>query len=313
MKTAPAPPVPLPAVCTKPIPPSTSAPVRFALPPKAEAEYQAGRILFDNGDYEGALPKFLLALELSQEPRVMLKIMSTEIKRLHYTKALGWLTRFLDDPSPVIPPEDRKDGCDVARGIPQFIGAIRVVTAQAGATVTIDGVEVGTTPLAEVQRVDAGRTLEIQIKKAKFRPRTFKLGVPAGKEIVLSADLEREAHEGRLTVEAGATDQIWLDGKSVGLGRFEGAVVSGGHTLRVTAPGKQPNEREIVLKDDERRTVQVKLVDAAPGGPPAWVWIVGGAVLAGGAALGGALLFEQSPVRGNIEPRVVQLSFGGKQ
>lgn len=312
LKTAPAPPIALPQVCSKPPAPGGKA-VPFSLPPKADAEYQAGRILFQNGDYEGALPKFVLALEISKEPRVMLRIMATEMKRLRYTNALGWLTKFLDDPSPVIPALDKQEACDVARGIPQYIGAVRVVSPEAGATVLIDGVEVGTTPLKDVRRVDAGRAIEIQVRKPQFKELSWKLSVPAGKEVVIDADLKREIHEGRLVVETGAQHQIWLDGKSVGIGKWEGAVASGGHTLRVTGPGKQPNEREVTVKDDERRTVQVSLVDAAPSGPPAWLWIIGGAVLAGGAALGGALLYERAPVQGNIEPRVVQLSFGGRK
>lgn len=68
-----------------------------------------------------------------------------------------------------------------------------------------------------------------------------------------------KVHEGILTITSQPGAEIVLDSDKVGTGRYEGKVRSGGHTLRVTAPGMRSYQSEIVVADDEHRTVDVPL------------------------------------------------------
>ena len=68
-----------------------------------------------------------------------------------------------------------------------------------------------------------------------------------------------KAHEGLLTITTHAGAEIQLDSDKVGVGRYEGKVRSGGHTLRVTAPGMRSYQSEIIVADDEHRSVDVPL------------------------------------------------------
>lgn len=66
-------------------------------------------------------------------------------------------------------------------------------------------------------------------------------------------------HDGTLVITTQPGAEITLDGEPVGTGRYEGKVKSKGHTLRVTAKGMRPYQSEIVITDDETRTIDVPL------------------------------------------------------
>jgi hypothetical protein len=115
-------------------------------------------------------------------------------------------------------------------------------------------------------------------------------------------------------IEAGAKDLITVDGKTVGLGRYDGFVKSGGHTVRVSAPEMATYQNEVVVQDGETRRVPISLNPLPKESDISkWLWIGGGVALAAGAAVGGAVLFkptEVPPVTGTLG--TVPLSFGGR-
>jgi hypothetical protein len=73
-----------------------------------------------------------------------------------------------------------------------------------------------------------------------------------------------------------------------------------------------PDQSEVVVQDDQPREVGVTLDPEPSRGVPAWVWIAGGVVAAGGLAVGGYFLFKptstyEGPV-GNLGTGVVYAS-----
>ncbi len=68
-----------------------------------------------------------------------------------------------------------------------------------------------------------------------------------------------KVHEGMVTITTQPGATIVLDGDEVGTGHYEGKLKSGGHTLRVTANGMRPYQSEVVVADDEHRTIDVPL------------------------------------------------------
>ncbi len=65
--------------------------------------------------------------------------------------------------------------------------------------------------------------------------------------------------EGTLVVISEPTAHILVDDHDVGVGRFEGKVKSGEHSLRVIADGRRPYQAEIVVGEAEKRTMDVPL------------------------------------------------------
>ncbi|MEO8844852.1 MAG: hypothetical protein ABI591_23900 [Kofleriaceae bacterium] len=71
-----------------------------------------------------------------------------------------------------------------------------------------------------------------------------------------------KSHIGALVVTSRANSVIFLDGKRVGIGRFEGKLEAGSHTLRVTAPHAYALQQDVLITADESRTVDVPLENA---------------------------------------------------
>ncbi len=99
-------------------------------------------------------------------------------------------------------------------------------------------------------------------------------------------------HRARLTIRAGPSDSIALDGQPLAAGSWQGDVDGGVHTLRVAAPGMAPYQAEVTLQDGGTRTVEVTLKKERVQGVPTWAWIAGGVLVAAGASVGGYFLFK---------------------
>ena len=85
---------------------------------------------------------------------------------------------------------------------------------------------------------------------------------------------------------------------------------SGGHTLKVTAPKFRVYQAEVLIQDKQSRDVAVTLEAEPSKGLPAWAWITGGVVVAGGLAVGGYFIFKKDPTYdgpvGNLQISSVQ-------
>jgi hypothetical protein len=142
--------------------------------------------------------------------------------------------------------------------------------------------------------------------------------VQGASELPLTVKLVKESHEGRMAISAGASDMVYLDGKMVGTGRWEGVVASGTHTVRVTAQGMKPYQADVVLNDKETRTLGITLEPEAKkdGNHTIW-WVIGGVLVAGAAGSTVYLVTRNNdsgggttqPVLGTIQPGSVQLMF----
>lgn len=129
--------------------------------------------------------------------------------------------------------------------------------------------------------------------------------------VAVSAMLEREIHQGQLVLDTGPKDIVFLDGKAVGQGHWEGMLSSGGHTLRVTGPGMISYQSEVVIQDNASRRVPVTLQTESHIGTTL-LWAGGGAAVLIGAIVGGAFLFKPAGpavTNGTIGPKTVQSSF----
>jgi len=282
-------------------------PLSETLDEASRREYEAAKALYAMGDSKGAFYKFQAAYELYADPRLLWN-MATCAKNLHqYADALGLVRKYQKLGGGLLSEQDRKEAAEVERALASLTTTFVFRGALAGVDVAVDDkpVEKASEPLV----VDLGPH-RVTAKKAGFRDLSVTVsGRPLG-ELVVPIVLVAIVHEGTLVISARTNDAIYLDGRSVGAGTYRGKVVSGGHTVRVTAPGYRPFQQEVVVRDDETRTVPVVL-DAEPsGGVPPWLWVVGGVVVTGVAvgaviaATGGADKTEGVPV-GSISPGFV--------
>ncbi len=299
-----------------PEPPPTEAPksgadaVSARLPPDAQAEFEGGRILFRNKDYAGALIKFRRAKELGKSVAVLWSVAACLKNLADYAGFIEALNALAAAPrAEALSLGVAEDELNQIPGLlataMRFVGPLRLHVSHAGADVLIDNKPLaGKTPIPQRLLLNLGNR-KVRVEKQGFKSVEMTVQIAGGgAEAKLTIGLEPIVHEGRLVVNVGADELVWLDGKMVSRGRWEGNIPSGGHALKVTAPGKLPKEQEVTVTDGQRRELHVTLMKE-PASPAKWIWLgVGGAVLTGAVIAGGVLAGSSSgvPIRGTLPP-----------
>jgi PEGA domain len=287
--------------------PSAPAPLSESLSGAAREAYEAARILVNNQDPAGALTKYLLAYDLSKDPRLLFDMAVCERDLRAYARMQALLVRYEQEAGASLSPAAKADVDAALDVIRNLVGTVRLSSTEAGATVAVDGEPAGSTPLANPLLLDLGKH-RLSVTKAGFDPVERAIEIAGGNEIAVSMTLVATVHLARLLVVVGPGATVILDRKAVARGRFDGAVSPGIHEVQVTAPGKKPYETSTDLRDGETRTLEVTLEDERRG-LGVWPWLAGGVVVAAGAVVGGYFLLkphdEQAPVPMSSLPPVM--------
>jgi hypothetical protein len=291
------PPDPPPVVWATPLSESLSGPAKDA--------YKAAGILRNNQDPGGALTKYRQAYELSSDPRLLFDMAVCERDLRAYARMQDLLLRYEREAGPDMPPAQKAEIDAALAAIRLLVGTVRLAVSEAGAAVGVDGEPAGSTPLANPLVVDLGKHT-LSVSKAGFDPAVRTIEIAGGNEIGVTIRLVATVHAARLLVVADADATVMVDRQVVARGRFDGAMPPGHHDVQVTAPGKKPYGASIDLHDGEARTLLVTL-ENLPRGVGLWPWIAGGAVLAGGAVVGGYFLLKPHdepapPPQGTLPP-----------
>lgn len=306
---------PRPGKAAAPAGPPAPAPLSTTLTGMAKAEYEAGKVLFSDKDYTNAIVKFQKAYELSNDPRLLWNVAVCQKFLRRYSKMLLTLRKLLADGGALLTDQDRKDADELAKTVETFVSRIAITVNEADAKVLVDGELVASSPLPEPFLIDVG-SRKIRVEKPGFVPYDAPFEVTGGGDVKLDVKLVKEIHEGRIVVVTAPENVISIDGKVVGKGRFEGVLPSGGHALRISAPGMQTYQGDVVITDNGSRRVDISLHPVPRDMTETILWIAGGVVLTAGAVVGGVFLFqpsEEEKVEGSIEPGLLQLGFGGRR
>jgi hypothetical protein len=294
-----------PAAAAAPATPSLSD----TLTGTAKADYEAGKLLYGVSDFGAALIKFNAAHDASHDPRLLWNIATCEGKLHHYAKAVGMLHDYLKDGGALLSDQDRADAAQTIQAMEPLTSTMRLTVNEPGADVFMDEQLLGKTPM-EAMLVDIG-VHKVRVHKDEFGDATENVTVNGGAQLLLDLKLHPIVHEGRITVMAREKDAIAIDGTATAVGSWSGVLKSGGHTLRVTAPGMVPYQSEVLVQDDQSRDLRVTLnPEPSKGLLPAWAWIAGGVVVAGGLGAGAYVLFKPTSTytgpSGTLPPGIVQ-------
>ena len=294
-----------------PGPPAPPAPPTLSdtLAGTAKADYEAGKLLFGVSDFAAALIKFNSAHDASGDPRLLWNIATCEGKLHHYAKAVGMLHAYLKDGGALLSDQDKADAGQTIQAMEPLTSTVRLTVSEAGADVFLDDQPIGKTPL-DPMLVDIG-VHKVRAHKDEFTEASEDVTVNGGAQLLVDLRLHPIVHEGRVTITAGPKDAIAIDGQETAVGAWSGALHSGGHTLRVTAPSMLPYQSEVLVQDGQSRDIRVTLnPEPSKGILPAWAWVAGGVVVAGGLGTGAYFLFKPSSKydgpAGTLGPGLVQ-------
>jgi hypothetical protein len=267
-----------------------AVPLADALQGAAKTAYDAARLLAQNHDFGGALAEFGHAYSLSKDPRLLFNMAICQKELHHYAKMRGLLEQYLRDGASVTTADSQSAAQEALAAIKPLVAALKINVNEDGAEVSVDGEVVGTAPLKGNVPVDLGKHV-VTVKKSGFDSFEQGLDMPGGTEATVAVTLKAQHHVAQLVVTADAEATVIVDGKEAGKGKFDGAVAVGSHDVSVVETGKKTYATQVDLRDGETRSMQVTLEDQSHGGA-LWPWIVGGAAVAAGAAVGGYFLFK---------------------
>jgi hypothetical protein len=266
------------------------APLAKALTGQAAADYQAARVLFDDGDYAGASLKFQHALAESGDARLLWNVAVCEKNLRHYAAVLGLVERYAHEVGANMTPEHRAEVDDVLNTVRTLVSTVHLNVDQPGAAIHVDGEPAGTTPLTQPLLIDLGRH-SIAITLAGFEEHVISQDFGGGTYSLFEVNLRREDTRGKLHVIADAAASIRVDGNLMGQGEWQGSLPAGQHGLRVSADGMRDYTKDVSVSAGKENTLYVTL-EASESEIPSWVWIGAGVVVAGGLATGGYFLFR---------------------
>jgi hypothetical protein len=247
------------SVAPKPLSQSLSGP--------SKADFEAAKLLATDGDFSGALIKFQNAYDTSKDPRLLWNIAFCHKNLRHYAKVISTLQRYVEDGDPILSAKDKQEALDLIALIEPFTTRASFEISESGASVYVDDDLVGSSPLSAPVVLDIGER-RVRVTKEGFRVFEKALAIGGSSEITVDVALEKLVHEGKLIVNAPTNASIFLDNHQVATGKLEQAIVSGGHQIRITAPGMHPFQSEVVIKENETRSLDIVLEALAPAEKP---------------------------------------------
>ncbi|MEO7035201.1 MAG: PEGA domain-containing protein [Polyangiaceae bacterium] len=272
-----------------------AAPLSQSLSGEAKSAYESGKLLVDDGDFAGALTKFKRSYDVSKDARLLWNMAVCEKELRHYARAATLVSRYLKEGGALISVEQRHSATDTQNALRAFYSTVKLSGVRDGATVLVDGVAVGGTPLAEPLLLDLG-TRRLRVEAPGYEPFEKSIDVSGNNQLEVPVVLAPAAVAGvvppRLSVTSGGErDIVSVDAKVVGSRHWEGVLAVGEHTVRVTAAHKKPYEIQLQLSAGSSRSLQIALEDEAHRST-LWYWVAGGAMLTAGAIVGGYFLLK---------------------
>jgi hypothetical protein len=279
---------------------TTAKPLAESLKGAARDAYSSATLLLNNEDYAGALTKYEQAYDLSKDARLLYNMAICEKSLRRYARMQKLLRQYEHEEGPQISAEDKATVDAALAAVDKLVGSVTLTVSEGGATVTVDGEVLGTTPVQPLV-LDLGPH-KLVVTKPGFETIESTIRVEGGASApsVLTLTLAPDVHPGHLVVGAAAEATVWIDDTVVGKGRFDGPLAPGTHGLRVTQAGKQVYDAHIELKSGETRTVDVTFSEHRA---LVWPWLAGGgALVAAGVAIGSYLLLKPSDTVTGVPP-----------
>jgi hypothetical protein len=284
-------------------------PLAQSLSGSAKLDYESAKGLFEDRNFAAAAIKFNSAYETSHDPRLLWNVAACEKQQQHFPKVLLALRRYIELGEGVISPSEKRDAEDLVKTVEPLVSRLLVISKEVDATVTLDGEELGKTPLPGSLLIDLGAQRKLKVNKSGFKP--FEQSLSVNKEETrVEVTLVPETHNGTLDIVVSPKGAIYIDGVLTGTDALRRPLSSGIHTLRIVSPGMNPYQADLAIEDDKVRTLRLTLDKEPSRGIPAWVWVVSGTALVAGAAVGGYFLFRPKqedilPPPGTLDPGII--------
>lgn len=234
---SPPPGAPAPATSATPATPAGDKPVDPNAKAEAQAKFEKGLKLFEDGAFQLALLEFRASRE-KFPTRAATRNAALVLRKLERFDEAIEMWDTLEREFPNLPPAELAQSVQEKKELSALIGFLSFDVSEADASVFVDGREIGKSPLTTSIRVSGGRH-QIRIYKEAFAPFEKPLDVAAGAVVKVTAKLSPLARGGKLRVteQGGSKVKVFVDGVQTGTTPWEGLVAEGKHTVTLQGEG----------------------------------------------------------------------------
>lgn len=155
----------------------------------ASARFQEGRQLFRQGQFARAREAFQAAYDILPDARVLANVAACFASEGTARAAVQTYRRFLREAGPDVPPASLAEARREVTRLVATLGDLVLDVEPAGAEILLDGVAIGTAPLAGEVAVDPGPH-RIEVRANGLEPYARDLEVAAGQRVDLRVVLE---------------------------------------------------------------------------------------------------------------------------
>jgi len=226
---------------------------------RTSEHYERGRLLYEQGNFEGAVDEFVAAYCHGGYLSLLIDIAQAFERQSNYEKAVAYLDRYIaaagDDEQVNVARWRRR-----AQTWRQLPARIQVATEPPGATVTLTGATgvAGRFPAnADRIRVPHG-TYEMRIELPGYQTVVREVTARINEPYTYFIPLEPEKGSVRIAVSPRSA-RLFLDDRLVGVGGFSGDLPIGSYELLVEGRDREPQRRSLQIGAGTNTDLRIKL------------------------------------------------------
>jgi hypothetical protein len=239
-------------------------------PAVSAADLQAARKLFvtglklyNEGSFLEALSAFTRAYAIAPRASLQRNIAQCHRDLKNFGAAYDAYQTLLAQYGASMSAADRRSVQHAIDELSTLTGTIRVAIAEAGASVTLDDHDVGTTPLRGPLRANLGAHV-VTVSKAGFETLRKEVKLTGGDEATVGGPLQPEVTTGHLVVNAPPDVQVEviIDGADVGVAPWEGDLKPGEHVVEARGVDRFAPPKQVDVVRHERAELTLELASA---------------------------------------------------
>jgi hypothetical protein len=272
-------------------------PVSAETAARAAALKKKGDDAMDALRYDEAIAMYSEAYGLGADPALLYNRGRVYQARSEYPQALADVERF-----------DREASSELRARVPKLaellvelrshVSTLTVTCNVEGARVLVRDRQLGTTPLPEPTKLNAGPAV-LEIAKEGYLVYRQELSLAGGESVVANVSLISKEKGGILAVRASGPGTVFVDGKPLGKPPLETTLDAGTHRILVRSDQFEDTETTAVVLAGERKEIMLDLEKRPSIFTRWWFWTAAGVVVAGGVAVTVALLTNKPAPSGD--------------
>lgn len=236
--------------------------IRDELPLEARGHWDAGLVLAERKDWDGARTSFKAAYEMSKNPRVLFNVGISERELGRYGAALEYFKKELAEGGAQLPADEARDVEEVIAGLEKYVAGLSIEVSEKDAEVFVDGDKLDPARLPGPIPVQVGLR-RVRAVKPGFAEAVESIDLAGGSSGTVTLTLRPLVQTTRVNVSVVGPPSavVKIDGKEVGPAPYVGQVnvTAEPHQFAAEAPGYVTATQSVLLKEGEPLNLMLQL------------------------------------------------------